>query len=37
MRETKDHWVFGGDAHVHVIDQASIKAIQVDTAWVARA
>ena len=26
MRETKDHWIFGGDAEVHAIDAAAIKA-----------
>jgi len=32
MRETKDHWIFGGDAEVHAIDAAAIKAIEARAA-----
>jgi hypothetical protein len=32
MRETKDHWIFGGDAEIHAIDAAAIKAIEARAA-----
>jgi hypothetical protein len=32
MRETRQHWLFGADPDVHVVDKASIEAIQGKTA-----
>jgi hypothetical protein len=32
IRETKDHWIFGGDAEIHAIDAAAIKAIEARAA-----